>query len=885
MRAIGVAIGSAVACLWAAPASPQAGMVLSPGQPAKAGGPQRELYYITSRNDRFPSGMVTIEVQPTTTMSLSFAVWRLGKKPEDATELVRAVSRNGEAVALTFPYDREQFSGYFIQIVPTGSRFDTPPGRWLANPPQNGAAVVKLPRFTLVARDSNAPAFFTGKAAVAVAARGETSGGTVAGVTATPSAPRPASPVAVAQTAIAPPPGAAPHKVFASLLPYIGTHWTSPEQSTAFAIDWDRPNQSIVIRWDGLFGSGESIVVPAADGRSLRYVQRMAGIDGVTETMVRPRSNSMIFRAGDNQATCIPVKRQTNINCVIIGPVGMTNAQVQRTDAAGYAALVAKYPVKFPPRAKGQYHPTLGVLAEMAGRSWYPVGKPGDKPNGPAGGVEIGMAGNELFVVSEISQRAALLKGTATTQLRGTQAHPVNANPDKTVPYWLDVGKGGDSGICNSEYSNTACVRWHLSSDGETAMELGSVAQYYRAYRFPENRRMGVLARLEGRWFKMPGGASRSHWRSGDNVAGFTYYNDQGEVTSMCVFDFAANQHQCGYSTMQPVKLTVDDNSYSYGGDHWTLVGDENLTYLPAASNGARGKPVLYTPANRGMLALEWQGNWARRKYDDALAYYREWKREEAAERRASAARWGALAGQVASGAFNSNTWKPSTTADWQARIGSSVGGAGGGSSGGGSSGSAPSQAGGFAQSGGAVVFTPAPRMTPQQQAQADELARYQIRERIYGTGGGASAAATPSRAAPGATASTPRPTSGLKIDEQPCTKRLVMNNEAGCMVRYRLTAGFVGKTRNPTCYSAVKSILLPGDWTDKGDSYERFRTLIASEISRFRSTCTARLTGMKAVDGSPARLVSDYINLEYDLGGRGLVEHRPMPEDVIGAI
>ena len=202
--------------------------------------------------------------------------------------------------------------------------------------------------------------------------------------------------------------------------------------------------------------------------------------------------------------------------------------------------------------------------------------------------------------------------------------------------------------------------------------------------------------------------------------------------------------------------------------------------------------------------------------------------------------------------------WQPSTSGQWAGQIQSASPGIG---------------------DMGGTASRAAPRMNAQQQAQQDELERYKIRERMYGKrSGGVDGGSGASGATSGSSTTTQAAEEAPPADGEPCKRSWSWNAEAGCMVRYDLSYGFVGKTSMATCYSPVISTLLPAGWK-RDDDYDAFYEHIAFEIRRFKRDCRSRM---------PADTVwaaDDRVQIRYDMNNRDeRFARKPGQDDIRGS-
>lgn len=155
---------------------------------------------------------------------------------------------------------------------------------------------------------------------------------------ATPLSPQPVS-IAAA------PIGPVEAKRWGAIAGMIGTVWK--DQFTVHSIEWDKPGEAIRIKSEGLYGDDETLIVPDADGKSLRYVYlNTATKQQFDQRIAVERSKAFAILATPTVRTlCAPVAKGGGLSCVARKyvrdkqPDQMRN--FTRTDAAGVRVLLA----------------------------------------------------------------------------------------------------------------------------------------------------------------------------------------------------------------------------------------------------------------------------------------------------------------------------------------------------------------------------------------------------------------------------------------------------------------------------------------------------------------------------------------------------------------
>lgn len=692
-----------------APARAEIYRNFKPDAPVEAaGGQDRDIFEVRIDRRAFPSGTVAIELAPATATATTVMAY-----DPRLREVARASSENGRPVTLTFTAEHDGV--FYVRVVPTGGAFDTPPGtkfRRSALPAFTNRAM--LGGYRLVARDGS------------VAETGPVQTATVRPSPAPARASAPtASPVSQPAAALGTAVRAAPApaisldpkllaKRFGSLASLVGTSWTIGKD-TVNEISWDRPGEGILIRWRGIWGDRERLVAPTADGKSLRYIQRDNDYGFVDEAVVPiPGGGRFLLEAMPNdRAEC--AIRKDRIECTNLATDAKKKWQRTSTYVAAKstpardAALLAALPGSFPMRGVGRYHPTLGVLAEMAAQRWTWVQTSAPLKPGYYSPqlLEIYESDNSLSLMLTEGNNVIPLQGSRTRLLTAKVADPVNADPGRTLGYTLKVWPGGATGLCTFQtYKPYAeqCRMWRLSKDGTLALVTDHAGNraFWRAIPPLPADTAAVFRKLDGRYFRTPGGFVRSFTTSREVIV-MASYGSHGSPYH-CQLQPSASSAICG--TEKPQRLIVQPASFSIGNTTY-LPGDKSLTVQKPD-----GKTEMWTELSRSSAELGWQEARVAAEYRSALRQYRIDMRAQRAEEQRIAERWQQTFRAIAGGAYNSPLLQPSTPADWSARLSSG-------------SASLPGMGGSY--------HVAAPMMTPQQQAQWDEVERYKIRQQIYG--------------------------------------------------------------------------------------------------------------------------------------------------------
>ncbi|MEZ5708938.1 MAG: hypothetical protein R3E02_06070 [Blastomonas sp.] len=638
-------------------------------------------YVVTKRKDAGTELFNYAEYRSRSNSSISSVVARsdflYGKKGQPAVEALLGV-KIAELDRLITP------------VGSAGQRMAAAPGNTSTSPPNNQQIAAAMP----VASPQSAPQ-------------------------ATP--PQTTSSPSPQMTALPPPASVASldpkamERKFGTLASLVGTSWTMGTHSVN-EIRWDRPGEDIIIRWQGLYGDQERYIVPTADGKSLRYVTRNNVYGNSYEATV-PLPKKGRFYLGANAVWRLDCTiKKGAMDCTSQSPDAKQRWQpggklsVARSTPERDAALLAALPGQFPDRLTGQYHPTLGVLAEMVGQPWVVVSKPDPLPAAHWTPQLFEIFGNndQMSLVIDGPDGVVMLNGSDKQQLTGTRAAPNPSNPGNTYRYKLIVDGGGAAQLCRPEsYPPYAqiCNTWRLSRDGQMALySIGSQNFLWRIAPMAPVDKATVLGKLHQRYFSFNGAVKSFQYNA--NGGSMIDHVAQWEKR-YCIINLKAREADCS-GKKSPVSTTA--NSIQMNGRSYVL-NDKTLTITEAD-----GTKSVWNEVNRAFAELTIQDKYLEKEYRESVRDYNRNMREKREEEARSAARWGQLFGQIASGAFNSNAWQPSTPAMWANGI-----------------------PGGAVGDMGASRYVAAPQMSAEQRAQADELERFRIRQQIYGTGNQAS--------------------------------------------------------------------------------------------------------------------------------------------------
>lgn len=538
------------------------------------------------------------------------------------------------------------------------------------------------------------------------------------------------SPATSARTAASPPPtpgtlaasqSPAPpldpkamERKFGSLAALVGTFWRVGNDE-AWDIGWDRPGEGILIRLRGLYGEYETYIAPTEDGKSLRYIRRSGDFGTVEEgTMPLPARGRFWFGVRPAERTnCAVRKEQLQCGSQLLDAQRRwqaTNSFVAtKSDVARNAALLAALPGSFPARPAGAYHPTLGVLAEMAGKHWTVVQKASDPVSPGIYNTQLfelfGKEGGTISLVTAAVEGIGpvVLEGSEKTTLKGSVAYPATENPGRRGSHWLAVGRGGQASLCGSlpGFSST-CRTWRLSRDGTLARVVeGSKVELWRVASPVPIEANNILTRLEGRYFRADDGGILSF---AGTYMQFHSSRSEWEGARGCSLIVKTKEAKC--TDESPAPLTVGPSSFTIGTSSYRLMDN---VFVRRTSDGREKK---WTEIPHVVAKLQWRDRETEKEYRLAVADNREYRRERQAAAERNAQQWGQLLGQISSGTLLPEYMKPTTPAQWAARL--------------------PSTGHAAVGDMGGASRTAAPRMTPQQQAQFDELERFKIREQLY---------------------------------------------------------------------------------------------------------------------------------------------------------
>ena len=339
-------------------------------------------------------------------------------------------------------------------------------------------------------------------------------------------------------------------------------------------------------------------------------------------------------------------------------------ARSASTSASAPAATIASKRVS--QRTRSQFHPTLGIFAEMAERSWYPVTKLGQRVNGTEPMLlEIGGSGSAPYVIRN-EYTPVILSGTAQSQLKGRRADPTGSNPNRQIPYWITVGHQGYTAICQqSPYNATSsCENWYLSLDAKTALSIDENGgrTFFQSIPPKRNASLRIFEKLAQRYFRSPDGRYKSFDQQ-DNYAAMRNYTRDGTVTEVCSYVPEKQSGTCGYSTNRNVVFGVEANGFTLEGSRYRL---EPGALIITDSAGVEKR---WTELSRGNAALAWQDVKVEKEHREAMREYRRIQREEAKRNAESAAAWQALAQNILTGAYANKSYQPAPQSVWAARV------------------------------------------------------------------------------------------------------------------------------------------------------------------------------------------------------------------------
>lgn len=672
-----------------------------------AGGDDRDLFEIT------PYGQNLLGVSAQAKGPTAVVITLRATDPQPITiiaydvnldEVGRASSVDGQVVLET---DFRNRMGY-LRVVPSGGSFDTPVGsKFRRSVERKPGDTAVLPPYVISMAGtgsssqgiSQMPPVTTTMESVGQSDATTPPNGPVGGV------------VARSTT------GTLDAKTLAALTPFIGGRWAT--QFGYIAIDWDRPGETLKLQNKSIFIDEEQILVPLPAQKKWSGV--LVNFDtGVRETIESPFKSGRIRSKFANQYfDCSLNSKTRHLDCrVTIGDQsGKVYSQIfpSITDEMAQARNAALAPARFPIRKPGEFHPKLGAFAEMAGYQWMPLflveGKFVEGRPSPI---------FELFGTDRnytlIYQGAQLVAMTGTGPLTGRVATPTAANPGRQVTYTMPLTVGGGTMICfTSAYDDgQKCETWRVSADGAFAVKKsGTDLSFFKRIepaRPPEN--MGVFAKLHGRYFDR-GDGQAVNFEVTSQYAVRHEYSSFGDYARSWSFDRVNGK--VGDKSVADAGFSFDEDSYTIGRTRYRLVGNVIVV------TNADGSTERWPETTWGISNLAWRDNRTAEDYENAVYDYNENQREEAESRARTAAMWGNVLGQLGNtlaGGTMSNTevLRPTTPQEWAARLGVPM----------------ASSTGGVAGDMGGVRFTPAPRMTPEQQARADELERFKMREQIY---------------------------------------------------------------------------------------------------------------------------------------------------------
>jgi hypothetical protein len=508
---------------------------------------------------------------------------------------------------------------------------------------------------------------------------------------------------------------------FGTLASLVGTYWQigNPEYhlgQTKFLvvetvqIEWDRPGEGIIIKRRGSFGGTDTIVVPAPSGKSLRYA-RLNLTYGHQETGDLPMPKKGVFnllKTGSLEESCRLQKRGSPI-CTLTGSSGVRFApyQLQAINPQTVAQLQSEVTFQFPDRPIGSYHPTLGLLAEASGKRWGVLG---------TGGMEtafVGWQDGEVvsgvidFVPRYWIHGVVFVSGNVAGPLQGTFPAPITKDPASRGSVVYSVLPGGIGAVCISSHDGASCGQLRVSASGKHLFYDGKI---YEALA-DTSKIPGFFNKHNGRYFiRQPG--SFFHLRGFEDRGSLSIVDGAWEFKSDCAFVAGQSTGNCFRGDHRFTGDITGQKSFRVIGEDVEIAGERHSIgdgFLVVTKDGVELGRYPEVPFAKVRLLAQARAD---ERWIDKVTANAEYAR---AENRRLNEQWNrsmaGLLGQIASGEFSANTFQPSTPADWSIR----------------SSANTP----GF----GSYTYVPVAPASPEELAKQEELARFKIREELYGNG------------------------------------------------------------------------------------------------------------------------------------------------------
>ncbi|MDO9370004.1 MAG: hypothetical protein Q7T68_15670 [Sphingopyxis sp.] len=506
----------------------------------------------------------------------------------------------------------------------------------------------------------------------------------------------------IASAALASPPAVDPAdaKRFGTLATLIGTTWAIGKQEV-ISITWDRPGFGILINRRGLYGHTETIVVPSTDGRNLRYVTRNMTFNDVREALipVPGKGRFLVHATPGEREECRQAKSGTA--CTVLTATGkqwkadksvipvsaqsFNLAPVSAGQAAAVLAEAAKLG-EFPDRPEKTYHPTLGILANIANKIW--TNDYSFWPYAPF--FEIWESGGTTSMVAKSPWGQTVhFKGGISIAMTGS-FHSGSGFGDvyARTPVTVRVQEGGAAVFCTSGGKGVEdfCYRYRTDTTGKKLLaEPYGIPDQPRfvlnEFELSKDMRKSPLAAVAFKSFRS---SDRSiHFFSADR---FTFHSER--------------------MTREFRTSAAADNGIL---EKYRISPDGSVVWL---SNGEKLVPSLRADILLAKQAKEDEG-----RIQTSLRVKEINRREREAFWSGFERDMAQMSVAVQSGAFNSNTWNATP---FNFGMGSNTGAAVGDM--------------------GGIMHSSAPQMTPAQRVQYEELQAYKLREQIYGSSGSSAA-------------------------------------------------------------------------------------------------------------------------------------------------
>lgn len=511
-------------------------------------------------------------------------------------------------------------------------------------------------------------------------------------------------------------------KLFRAIAPLVGTRWNDGTSET-YSIAWKQPGQILLIRREGLFGTYETMVMPSADKKALRYLSHNVGAGSFGDVVVKGSGKLLLENSPRRRLECknkngkLQCQESTSDN-------GRWTAAGQRvlspTSEAGAKALVAKLPAQYPDLPTGSFDPALGVLSAMQGHwrgdTTHLFVEIGRDAKGPT--VHLGM--------TDVPSRSLLFRAaTPGGKLIADRAYPTEQNPAGRATVELAVQPSGKIQACGWQGKLKFCYDIWLSADRDLALlqYRNVVSPYPIDYTLGITRLMkrlkptrtldfGLLASLDGRSFMTKSGQLFQVQHFGGGSVFLEWFGARDLPLTYCSGSSANNKMECtnnAENAKSSPKYKGDGRDYFVFGDaEFRLSNDGSLI---RTQGGTREVWQAVSPGTAAFI---------RQRGADAEKVQRARNLREQT-RRANARFWSQLNSSIASIAADYGTQMASNpafgTTDWSARLSNT---------------SAASPAG-YASSMGSSVTVALPKATPEQLRMQDEWARYQVRRELYG--------------------------------------------------------------------------------------------------------------------------------------------------------